>query len=163
MFSVALWTLGQIVENTGYVIEPYQKYPGLLDILMKFLKTEQSKGIRREAIRVLGILGALDPYKRNVYLGAVDTAANSTGLALSMPEPKNIGNDRRMGEWYIRGESCVEEYFRSKLSWIVQLWFICFELSAIGFACEHFSLVAREVTQTFYNILILLFNLTAHK
>jgi FKBP12-rapamycin complex-associated protein len=33
----ALWTLGQIVANTGYVIEPYKKYPNLLGILLGFL------------------------------------------------------------------------------------------------------------------------------
>lgn len=31
-----------------YVIEPYHKYPNLLDILFSFLKSEQPTGIRRE-------------------------------------------------------------------------------------------------------------------
>jgi len=50
MLQVALWTLGQVVESTAYVIEPYQKYPMLLDVLLTFLKTEQSASIRREVI-----------------------------------------------------------------------------------------------------------------
>ena len=37
----ALWTLGQLVEHTGCVITPYQKFPNLLDTLLSFLKTEQ--------------------------------------------------------------------------------------------------------------------------
>src|SRR5260221_241231 len=32
--EIALWTLGQLVENSGYVVEPYWKYPNLLDILL---------------------------------------------------------------------------------------------------------------------------------
>lgn len=45
---MALWTLGQVVESTAYVVEPYQKYPNLLDILFSFLKSQQTIGIRRE-------------------------------------------------------------------------------------------------------------------
>lgn len=64
--SAALKTLGQLSSNTGYVIEPYIKYPTLLDTLMTILKTEQSPNIRRETIKLLGILGALDPYRHKV-------------------------------------------------------------------------------------------------
>lgn len=45
---MALWTLGQLVASTGYVVEPYRKYPSLLEVLLNFLKTEQNQGIRRE-------------------------------------------------------------------------------------------------------------------
>jgi len=45
---VALWTLGQLVASTGYVVEPYRKYPTLLEVLLNFLKTEQNQGTRRE-------------------------------------------------------------------------------------------------------------------
>ena len=48
------------------VIDPYLKYPNLLGILINFLKTEQQLSIRRETMKVLGILGALDPYKHTV-------------------------------------------------------------------------------------------------
>ncbi|KAJ1552279.1 phosphatidylinositol kinase- protein kinase tor1, partial [Nowakowskiella sp. JEL0078] len=61
--ETALRTLGQLVSSTGWVIEPYIKYPNLLELLMSVLKAEQSSGIRREAVKVIGILGALDPYK----------------------------------------------------------------------------------------------------
>ncbi|XP_059160425.1 serine/threonine-protein kinase mTOR-like [Physella acuta] len=74
--EVALWTLGQLVESTGSVVEPYSKYPNLLDVLLNFLKTEQSISIRREVIRVLGLLGALDPHKHRMNLGVIkDTEA----------------------------------------------------------------------------------------
>jgi len=62
----ALSSLGKIVKSTGYVIDPYVEYPNLLVILINFLKTEQQGSIRRETVKVLGILGALDPYKHKV-------------------------------------------------------------------------------------------------
>ncbi len=51
----------------SYVVEPYYTYPNILDILFNFLKVEHMTGIRREVIRVLGLLGALDPYKRKQH------------------------------------------------------------------------------------------------
>jgi len=42
----ALWTLGQLVENTGMVMTPYQMFPTLLDTLLGFLKTEQQQFAR---------------------------------------------------------------------------------------------------------------------
>lgn len=37
-----------MVASTGYVVEPYRKYPTLLEVLLNFLKTEQNQGTRRE-------------------------------------------------------------------------------------------------------------------
>ncbi|KNC98625.1 uncharacterized protein SPPG_06307 [Spizellomyces punctatus DAOM BR117] len=62
----ALRTLGQLSSNTGWVVEPYLKYPNLLGVLIDILKTEQSPGIRRETVKVMGIIGALDPYKHKI-------------------------------------------------------------------------------------------------
>ena len=53
--EVALWTIGQIVESCCYVIEPLQKYPILLDVLLQFLKSPEETPFRRETIRVLRI------------------------------------------------------------------------------------------------------------
>ncbi|KAF9352686.1 phosphatidylinositol kinase- protein kinase tor1 [Mortierella sp. NVP85] len=61
--SAALTALGRLASNTGYVIEPYLKYPVLLDILMGIIKTEQSVRIRQETMKLIGVLGALDPYR----------------------------------------------------------------------------------------------------
>lgn len=85
--EVALWTFGQLVENTGFVIEPYYQYPNLLDILFNFLKSEQTPGIRREVIRVLGLLGALDPHKHKVRKGR--SHRNTMGMPISKPMDKN--------------------------------------------------------------------------
>lgn len=46
--GVALWVLGKLVEGLGYVIQPYEKYPTLLDTLLGFLKTEQQPLVRLE-------------------------------------------------------------------------------------------------------------------
>ena len=62
-FQVALWTLGQMIESTGCVIEPYRKYPSLLDVLVNYLRTETSHSIRREAIRVIGAMTSHDTTK----------------------------------------------------------------------------------------------------
>lgn len=59
----ALHTLGQLSANAGYVISPYLDYPQLLPVLINIIKTEQAGSLRRETIKLLGILGALDPYR----------------------------------------------------------------------------------------------------
>ncbi|KAI0825630.1 armadillo-type protein, partial [Irpex lacteus] len=62
--DAALHTLGQVCSSTGYVITPLVDYPQLLPVLSRILRTETSQSVRREVIKVLGILGALDPYRR---------------------------------------------------------------------------------------------------
>jgi FKBP12-rapamycin complex-associated protein len=66
--DAALHTLGQVCSSTGYVIAPLIDYPNLLGILGRILRTELTQGVRREVIKVLGILGALDPYRRKVCI-----------------------------------------------------------------------------------------------
>lgn len=61
--DAALKTLGQLAGSSGYVIQPLLDYPQLLGMLVGILKLETSPTIRREVVRLLGILGALDPYK----------------------------------------------------------------------------------------------------
>ncbi len=66
--DAALHTLGQVCSSTGYVISPLIDYPQLLPLLGRILKTESNQVVRREVVKVLGILGALDPYRRKVYI-----------------------------------------------------------------------------------------------
>ena len=67
--QTSLMTLGQIASATGYVIRPYLDYPNLLsqatDVLSKATK-RAPWGLRREVIRCLGVLGALDPDRYQV-------------------------------------------------------------------------------------------------
>jgi len=62
----ALHTLGQVCSSTGYVIAPLVDHPQLLPLLGRILRTETTQAVRREVVKVLGILGALDPYRRKV-------------------------------------------------------------------------------------------------
>ncbi|KAJ4958930.1 hypothetical protein NE237_026041 [Protea cynaroides] len=84
--EVAVATLGQVVQSTGYVIAPYNEYPQLLGLLLKLLNGELAWSTRREVLKVLGIMGALDPHvhKRNQQSlpgshGEVTRAASDTG------------------------------------------------------------------------------------
>ncbi|KAL2490207.1 Serine/threonine-protein kinase TOR [Abeliophyllum distichum] len=65
--EVAVMTLGQVVQSTGYVITPYIEFPHLLGLLLKLLNSEIAWSTRREVLKVIGIMGALDPHvhKRN--------------------------------------------------------------------------------------------------
>lgn len=80
---VALWSLGQLVSSTGQVVTPYNTYPHLIDILINFLKTDTDLRIRRETIRVLGLLGALDPYKHKLNRGLVDNQNDNILISYS--------------------------------------------------------------------------------
>ncbi|KAF3761262.1 hypothetical protein M406DRAFT_52619 [Cryphonectria parasitica EP155] len=62
--EAALHTLGQLASNSGYVIDPYLEYPQLLELLQNIIRGEPQNGaLRQETIKLLGILGALDPYR----------------------------------------------------------------------------------------------------
>lgn len=64
--AAALRSLGHLAGNSGYVIQPYLDHPQLLDLLVNIIKTEQEGSLRKETIKLLGILGALDPYQHQV-------------------------------------------------------------------------------------------------
>ena len=64
--EAALRTIRQIATGTSYVIEPWFKYHGLMEALINILKTEQSPALRQEAVKVIGVLGAVDPYRFKV-------------------------------------------------------------------------------------------------
>jgi FKBP12-rapamycin complex-associated protein len=64
--QIALRTLGQLVESTGFVIKPYFDHPHLLSTLLNALRTEPAWDVRREVIKLIGILGAVDPHRHAV-------------------------------------------------------------------------------------------------
>ena len=59
--TAALHALGQLALGCGYVIEPYKEYPELLILLKNIIKLEPAGPLRREAVKLIGILGAIDP------------------------------------------------------------------------------------------------------
>ncbi|DBA66640.1 TPA: hypothetical protein ACH3X2_002209 [Trebouxia sp. C0005] len=62
---VAVVTLGQVIESTGVVVTPYMEYPQLLGMLLQML-SEGTPQARVEVLKVLGIVGALDPHTHKV-------------------------------------------------------------------------------------------------
>ncbi|KAJ7577108.1 phosphatidylinositol 3-kinase [Mycena floridula] len=93
--DAALHTLGQVCSSTGYVIAPVVDHPQLLLLLSRILRTESSQPVRREVVKVLGILGALDPYRRKTKPGedsATETAmvaVNQIPLVQNNPSPSS--------------------------------------------------------------------------
>lgn len=69
--DATLHTLGQLCSNTGYVIQPLVDYPQLLPMLLRILRNESTNFAKREVVKVLGIVGAIDPFRRKVCSAAV--------------------------------------------------------------------------------------------
>ncbi|KAF2145019.1 uncharacterized protein K452DRAFT_221441 [Aplosporella prunicola CBS 121167] len=57
----ALITLSQLAANSGYVIEPYKEHSELLPILINIVRTEPANNLRKETVKLMGVLGALNP------------------------------------------------------------------------------------------------------
>lgn len=74
--EVGLWTLGQVIDNSGCVVDPYWKYKGLLEVLLNIFRVEQSIYARREATKVLGLVGAVDPYEHKIKIGIIDQSGS---------------------------------------------------------------------------------------
>ncbi|KDQ22311.1 hypothetical protein PLEOSDRAFT_1051426 [Pleurotus ostreatus PC15] len=95
--DATLHTLGQLCSSTGYVIQPLVDYPQLLPMLLRILRNESTNFAKREVVKVLGILGAIDPFRRKAppepgasstntvaaatTVGATGTLVNLTGGA----------------------------------------------------------------------------------
>lgn len=80
--DAAMQTLGKLAVNSGYVIEPYKQYPELLGILINIIKTEAHEKLRTDAIKLVGVLGALDPYE---YQQLTETAAENQTMTEFQP------------------------------------------------------------------------------
>ncbi|KAK0217827.1 phosphatidylinositol 3-kinase [Armillaria fumosa] len=87
--DAALHTLGQVCSSTGYVIDPLVDYPQLLPLLGKILKSESSQAVRREVVKVLGILGAVDPYRRKEQGSSVEDGSSETLITAVNQVPIN--------------------------------------------------------------------------
>ncbi|XP_041982232.1 serine/threonine-protein kinase mTOR-like [Aricia agestis] len=109
--SVALWSFGQVVSAVGHVVTPYMEYPNLMDLLLSFLKTEQQSRDRRETIRVLGLLGALDPYKHKVNQGLIDFQTVSTLIPIDGNTPTYESFDANISEMLVNMSPLVLDEF----------------------------------------------------
>jgi FKBP12-rapamycin complex-associated protein len=62
---VALNTLIAIIDNTGFVVKPYFFYPELLTIIRNLVQSEQIPEVKNLVFKLIGTLGAVDPYLIN--------------------------------------------------------------------------------------------------
>lgn len=46
--EVVVRTLGQLVASTGLVVEPYNKFPNMLNVLLDLLVTDPEQSVRKE-------------------------------------------------------------------------------------------------------------------
>lgn len=91
----SLMTLGQIAGATGYVIRPYLDYPNLLsqatDVLPGTKRAPWS--LRREVIRCLGVLGALDPDRYQVVASRTRKGGAVGGAYFEEQDDSGTAND----------------------------------------------------------------------
>ncbi|KIW48583.1 uncharacterized protein PV06_01155 [Exophiala oligosperma] len=76
--DAAMKTLSSLAVNSQYVIDPYTEYPELLGILINLIKTEAHGELRTDAIKLVGVLGALDPYKYQQLADTVTQKQNQS-------------------------------------------------------------------------------------
>lgn len=110
--NVALWAFGQLISATGQVVTPYSQFPNLMDVLINFLKTEQQIVIRRETIRVLGLLGALDPYKHKISRGLIDGQVDSNHSSMADSKVDETNFNMNTSEMLVNmSSSMLDEYY----------------------------------------------------
>ncbi|EXJ58070.1 FKBP12-rapamycin complex-associated protein [Cladophialophora yegresii CBS 114405] len=80
--EAAMQTLSSLAINSQYVIDPFMDYPELLGILINIIKTEAHEELRTDAIKLVGVLGALDPYK---YQQLSESVAEKQSKAETQP------------------------------------------------------------------------------
>ena len=60
--EIGLKVFIMVIENTGYVIKPYFHYPETIHLLQVLIQNESTLRIRKLVYKLLGTMGALDPY-----------------------------------------------------------------------------------------------------
>ncbi|EFJ04540.1 hypothetical protein SELMODRAFT_449361, partial [Selaginella moellendorffii] len=111
--DVAVRTLGQLVQNTGYVVTPYTEFPHLLGLLLRILLNgELEWSTRNEVLKVLGVIGALDPHvnKRN-ELRLHPSDGNRSSLSETVHGQTN--DESLMEAWPTGGISAATEDYYS--------------------------------------------------
>ncbi|KAF8668205.1 Atypical PIKK FRAP protein kinase [Rhizoctonia solani] len=80
----ALETLGALCSSTGYLVDPEYEHPKLVELITKVLTGEKNLETRREAMRALGIIGAVDQYKHAHNLDYEDDSNQEATVANHM-------------------------------------------------------------------------------
>lgn len=58
----AIRTLISIIENTSFVVKPYFYFPELKKVIQSLVSNETDLDIKKHTFRLIGTLGAVDPY-----------------------------------------------------------------------------------------------------
>ncbi|KAE9041787.1 Serine/threonine-protein kinase [Phytophthora rubi] len=102
--QVALQTLGQLAGSTGCVVRPYLASPKLLEIFLSLLHHSVGSpwSLRREAMRTIGILGALDPYKYKLCISRAslrqaNEAASTADTSTAKEEEEKRADSTTLG------------------------------------------------------------------
>eukprot|EP01126_Amoeba_proteus_P027639 TRINITY_DN27416_c0_g1_i1.p1 TRINITY_DN27416_c0_g1~~TRINITY_DN27416_c0_g1_i1.p1 ORF type:complete len:550 (-),score=106.53 TRINITY_DN27416_c0_g1_i1:273-1712(-) len=80
--SIATDTLGELVVRTTYAVDLLSYNPKLVDTILQRIGRETNTFLKKRLIRLLGILGAIDPYRHKV-------------LQLEMIEKENESKKRK--------------------------------------------------------------------
>ena len=89
--QVALHTLAQLLSSTG-VLSPTLKYPQLMPTVLHQLKVERQGVVRLEVLKVLGIIGALDPLKYRMVQGMTEgSEQEERRKSMTIPQQTGVG------------------------------------------------------------------------
>ncbi|KAF8372439.1 let-363, partial [Pristionchus pacificus] len=110
--EAGLRALGHLSASTAYVVDPYRDHKNLLEILLSLMKNEMSQSMRRLTMKVLGTLGALDPYAHKVFTGAIVSGRFGLSAALSLPTVRQ-SDDPRMNiiQWFNYEKCTLLEFY----------------------------------------------------
>ena len=61
--QMTLRTLTLLLSSTSPSVSPFLQYPHFLPLLLHICKTDKSSSTRMEAMRVIGVVGAIDPFE----------------------------------------------------------------------------------------------------
>ena len=104
--KAALKSFGSLIQFTGYSIKPYEEYPDLVSTLFGILMraptadadTTNQVAIKRETVKVLGIIGALDPHRIKVI--EIATADGQSALQGSVVTGQQSPQSKTKSEGY---------------------------------------------------------------
>lgn len=92
--EIGIRVLIMVIENTGYVVKPYFHYPETISLLQTLIQNETSLHIRKQVYKLLGTIGALDPYLIKKIFVFISVEADEE-LALNLPLLKEIDKQEK--------------------------------------------------------------------
>jgi len=94
--EIGLKVLIMIIENTGYVVKPYFHYPEIIQMIQSLIQNETNFNIRKLVYKLLGTIGALDPYLIGKILVFISVEEDEE-LALNLPLLKETDKLKKYG------------------------------------------------------------------